>query len=48
MVGKLAGEREYIERFTVARNGDILGVTSAYRLIRIDRDGRIRNIVTVY
>jgi hypothetical protein len=44
----LPGQAEYFTHFLVLNDGSAWGVTTAYRLVRISKDGRIEQTVAVY
>lgn len=47
-LNELPGQTEYLNRFDFQEDGSSWAVTSAYRLVRISRTGRIEKIVPVY
>lgn len=44
----LSGQDEWFTRFAVLDDGTAFGVTSAYRAVRLDKDGRVEKVEAVY
>ena len=47
-VPALPGQAETFTRFTVHDDGSAVGVTSAYRVVRISREGKVEKVAAVY
>jgi hypothetical protein len=47
-VDALPGWPEYFSRFVVAGDGTVYGVTTAFRLVRVSKRGKVEKAVPVY
>jgi hypothetical protein len=47
-IDELPGQAEFIARFAVRDDGGVFAVTTAYRLVRISREGKVEKAVPVY
>jgi WD40 repeat protein len=47
-VAPLPGQAEYFARFAVRDDGTAYGVTTAFRVVKVDRDGKIEKVAAVY
>ena len=48
VIDPLPGQAEYFARFAVSDDGTAYGVTTAFRLLKIDRDGKVARVTAVY
>jgi hypothetical protein len=47
-VDPLPGQAEYFARFAVRDDGTAYGVTTAFRLVKVDRDGKVEKVAEVF
>ena len=48
VVEPLSGQPEWFTRFVVRDDGTAFGVTTAFRAVRIDKEGRVEKVAAVY
>jgi hypothetical protein len=47
-VGRLPGAGEYFSAFAVPKDGRVYGVTSACRVVRVSKEGKVEKAVPVF